>query len=229
MKQSAGVLDNNSLGNVVVELKGNILAGCTLSVVSSLFSLYAYEKLKKELLKVSQFRLLVPYYGAGEGFLKDLHGNHIDRHLRNRLAVTWVALECVEQVQETASFYESRSFEIPDLITYFRNETNLTRWTIVKIVNDSGRPESFKNNSQKFIEHTSIIIQHQMRLFVVEGSRYHKIGDDHFYAQELFRDNELFGYLQKNMADFTMEIRQIINRRVMDRVISTVAELLSAA
>jgi len=106
-----------------------------------------------------------------------------------------------EQVQETASVYESRSFELPDLITYLQNETNLTRRTIVKIINDSGRLESFKNNPQKFIEQVSTIIQHQMRLFVVDGIKYHKIGDDHFYAQELFSDNELFGYLQKNMVE----------------------------
>lgn len=106
-----------------------------------------------------------------------------------------------EQVQETASVYEARSFELPDLITYLQNETNLTRRTIVKIINDSGRLESFKNNPQKFIEQVSTIIQHQMRLFVVDGIKYHKIGDDHYYAQELFSDNELFGYLQKNMVE----------------------------
>ncbi|WP_035240137.1 type III restriction-modification system endonuclease [Desulfobacter vibrioformis] len=106
-----------------------------------------------------------------------------------------------EQVQETASVYESRSFDLPDLITYLQNETNLTRRTIVKIINNSGRLESFKNNPQKFIEQVSTIIQHQMRLFVVDGIKYHKIGDDHFYAQELFSDNELFGYLQKNMVE----------------------------
>lgn len=106
-----------------------------------------------------------------------------------------------EQVQETASVYESRSFDLPDLITYLQNETNLTRRTIVKIINGSGRLESFKNNPQKFIEQVSNIIQHQMRLFVVDGIKYHKIGDDHFYAQELFSDNELFGYLQKNMVE----------------------------
>jgi type III restriction enzyme len=106
-----------------------------------------------------------------------------------------------EQLQETASVYKSRSFDLPDLITYLQNETNLTRRTIVKIINDSGRLESFKNNPQKFIEQVSTIIQHQMRLFVVDGIKYHKIGDDHFYAQELFSDNELFGYLKKNMVE----------------------------
>ena len=106
-----------------------------------------------------------------------------------------------EKVQETASVYESRGFELPDLITYLQNETNLTRRTIVKIINDSGRLESFKNNPQKFIEQVGAIIQHQMRLFIVDGIKYHKIGDDQFYGQELFSDNELFGYLQKNMVE----------------------------
>lgn len=105
-----------------------------------------------------------------------------------------------EQINETASVYETRSFEIPDLITYLQNETNLTRQTIVKIINDSGRLELFKTNPQKFIEQVLTIIQHQMRLFVVDGIKYHKIGNDHFYAQELFSSNELFGYLQKNMV-----------------------------
>jgi len=107
----------------------------------------------------------------------------------------------VDLVQETASVYESHSFELPDLITYLQNETNLTRRTIVRIINDSGRLESFKNNPQKFIEQVATIIKNQMRLFVVDGIKYHKIGDEHFYAQELFHDNELFGYLQKNMVE----------------------------
>lgn len=106
----------------------------------------------------------------------------------------------VEQDAGVASTYDSKSFELPDLITYLQNETNLTRRTIVRIINGSGRLESFKNNPQKFIEQVSNIIQRQMRLFVVGGIKYHKIGDDQFYAQELFSDNELFGYLQKNMV-----------------------------
>lgn len=40
-----------------------------------------------------------------------------------------------------------------------------------------------------------------MRLFVVDGIKYHRIGDDHYYAQELFEENELFGYLHKNMVE----------------------------
>lgn len=105
-----------------------------------------------------------------------------------------------QQVQETSSLYESRAFDLPDLITYLQNETNLTRRTIVTIINKSGRLESFKNNPQKFIEQAASIIKSQMRLFIVDGIKYHKIGDDQFYAQELFQQNELFGYLKDNMV-----------------------------
>ncbi|BDD28782.1 type III restriction endonuclease subunit R [Escherichia coli] len=105
-----------------------------------------------------------------------------------------------QQVQETTRVYESRAFDLPDLITYLQNETNLTRRTIVSIINKSGRLESFKNNPQKFIEQSANIIKSQMRLFIVDGIKYQKIGDDQFYAQELFQQNELFGYLKDNMV-----------------------------
>ena len=105
-----------------------------------------------------------------------------------------------QQVQETTRVYESRAFDLPDLITYLQNETNLTRRTIVAIINKSGRLESFKNNPQKFIEQSANIIKSQVRLFIVDGIKYQKIGDDQFYAQELFQQNELFGYLKDNMV-----------------------------
>ncbi|WP_240474875.1 type III restriction-modification system endonuclease [Rheinheimera baltica] len=105
-----------------------------------------------------------------------------------------------EQVQETTSVFESRAFELPDLITYLQNETNLTRRTIVAIINKSGRLESFKNNPQKFIEQAALIIKSQMRLFIVDGIKYRKIGENQYYAQELFQQNELFGYLKDNMV-----------------------------
>lgn len=105
----------------------------------------------------------------------------------------------VEDNAGVASTYGAQSFELPDLITYLQNETNLTRRTIVRIINQSGRLASFKNNPQKFIEQVGNIIKNQMRIFITDGIKYHKIGDEQYYAQELFEDNELFGYLQKNM------------------------------
>ena len=40
-----------------------------------------------------------------------------------------------------------------------------------------------------------------MRYFIVNGIKYEKLGDEHYYAQELFQDEELNGYLNKNMLE----------------------------
>jgi SNF2 family DNA or RNA helicase len=111
-----GILDNKSLGNVVSELKKNISVGCTLSVISALFSLYAYNELKKELSKVAKFRLLVPTHGDEEGFLKNLPGNHLDRRLRNRLDLTRIARECSEWLKQKCEVREVPSSVHQNLI-----------------------------------------------------------------------------------------------------------------
>ena len=116
-----------------------------------------------------------------------------------------------DDVRESIIPYEERDVELPDIITYLQDETNLTRRTIVRIINDSGRLSSFRINPQKFIEQVATIIKYQMRQLIVDGIKYHKIGNDHYYSQELFQDNELFGYLKKNM--------QASNKSVFEYVI----------
>jgi len=71
----------------------------------------------------------------------------------------------------------------------------------VEIMTRSGRLQDFKNNPQKYIEHVLAIIKHQMRLFIVDGIKYQRLGDEYYYAQELFEENELYGYLSKNMLE----------------------------
>lgn len=88
---------------------------------------------------------------------------------------------------------------IPDIITYLQNETNLTRRTIVEILTKSGTLNSFKLNPQKYMEQTAHIIRAKMSLMIVDGIRYTRIGDDAYYAQELFETEELTGYLNKNI------------------------------
>jgi len=106
-----------------------------------------------------------------------------------------------DEVHESTSIYDARDYDLPDLVSYLQNETNLTRRSIVDIIISSGRLQDFKNNPQKFIEHVAAIIKHQMRIFIVDGIKYQKIGDQHYYAQELYEENELYGYLSKNMLE----------------------------
>lgn len=113
----------------------------------------------------------------------------------DRGGVTWDD----QGVHEQTFTYDARDYQLPDLIGYLQNETNLTRRTLVEILRTSGRLNDFANNPQKFIEQTAAIIRHKMRTFIVDGIKYEKIGGEEYYAQELFQGNELFGYLSKNM------------------------------
>ncbi len=104
-------------------------------------------------------------------------------------------------VYESTSVYEARDYQLPDIVSYLQNETNLTRRTLVEILTRSSRLQDFKNNPQKYIEQVLAIIRHQMRLFIVDGIKYRRLGDEHYYAQELFGENELYGYLSRNMLE----------------------------
>lgn len=106
-----------------------------------------------------------------------------------------------EETDKYAEDIESVRFNIPDIITYLQNETQLTRRTIVEILKQSGKLQDFKNNPQKFMDTVSEIIQRKMRYLIVDGIKYEKLGDEEYYAQELFEEEELYGYLSKNMLE----------------------------
>jgi len=106
-----------------------------------------------------------------------------------------------QEVKESVHVTDSRAYQLPDIVSYLQNDTNLTRRTLVRILIDSGRLRDFVNNPQKYIEQVSEIIRRQMRLLVVDGIKYQRIGDQEYYAQELFEENELFGYLSRNMIE----------------------------
>ncbi|MFT2221112.1 hypothetical protein, partial [Pseudomonas putida] len=63
----------------------------------------------------------------------------------------------------------------------------------------SMRLEDFKRNPQQFIDYCSEAIIRTKRLALVDGIRYTKVGSDHFYAQELFQQEELKGYLKNTL------------------------------
>jgi type III restriction enzyme len=89
--------------------------------------------------------------------------------------------------------------ELPDIITDLQDKTQLTRKSIVQILRDSRRLEDFKRNPQQFIDYCSEAITRTKRLALVDGISYTRVGDDHFYAQELFQQEELKGYLKNTL------------------------------
>ena len=105
------------------------------------------------------------------------------------------------EVRESTHVSDARDYQLPDVVSYLQDATNLTRRTLVRILVESGQLHDFVNNPQKYIEQVSEIIKRQMRLLIVDGIKYQTIGDKEYYAQELFEENELFGYLSKNMIE----------------------------
>ena len=89
------------------------------------------------------------------------------------------------------------AIKLPDLLTELQDRTQLTRRSIARILSDSGRLQDFRNNPQKFVETAAEAINRRKRLSLVDGIKYHRAGEDAYYAQELFAREELTGYLNK--------------------------------
>lgn len=128
---------------------------------------------------------------------------------KKRIAITKGGIEEGFSSSEQKKLDLKNRFKLPDIVTYLQNETNLTRKSIVDILTRTKTLNSFKKDPQLYLEQVSDIIKRTMKLFIVDGIKYQKIGDTEYYSQEIFEENELFGYLktemnkQGNMVDST--------------------------
>ena len=125
---------------------------------------------------------------------------------RGRLTYTTNILDInkggIEKANEGQISYSNVDYEVqmlPDIVTYLQNETNLTRKSIVEILKGCQNLNLFKINPQKYIEGCIDIINEQMRHHIIDGIVYKKIGEHEVFSQELFENEELFGYLHSNM------------------------------
>ena len=105
---------------------------------------------------------------------------------------------------------DGASVESPDPLTELQGRTQLTRSSVYRILEDSGRLDDFERNPQKFIEIAAGVINRSKRASLVEGIKYQRLGDDRYFCQELFQTEELTGYL-RNMLES--------QKSVYDRVI----------
>ena len=116
------------------------------------------------------------------------------------IAIGQAGVEAEETEAAAPVTLDEAGIELPDLLTELQDRTQLTRRSIHRILSDCGRLDDFKRNPQQFIEIAAEAIGRCKRKALVDGIRYRRIGDDCYYAQELFRQEELIGYL-KNMRD----------------------------
>ena len=114
-------------------------------------------------------------------------------------------VEATETATSAPVTLDEGDIELPDILTDLQDKTQLTRRSIYRILVESGRLDDFKRNPQQFIELAAQVINRAKRMALVNGIKYQRIGEDQFYAQELFESEELMGYL-KSMIDATKSV-----------------------
>lgn len=118
------------------------------------------------------------------------------------VAITEGGLDVDEDnIKRQSSVLDVEINQLPDIVGYLQNETNLTRRSIVSILTGIRKLRYFKVNPQKFIEECIKIINEQMQHHIVDGIKYEKIGQDAYYSQSLFANEELFGYIESNLKE----------------------------
>lgn len=120
------------------------------------------------------------------------------------LAIGKAGVEATERAGASTVVLDEGDIELPDLLTELQDRTQLTRRSLVRILTESGRLDDFKRNPQQFIELAAEAINRKKRLALVDGIKYQRLGDQHYYAQQLFESEELTGYL-KNMLEDTQK------------------------
>ncbi len=105
---------------------------------------------------------------------------------------------------------EETDIDLPDVLTDLQDKTQLTRRSLARILTGSRRLDDFKRNPQQFIELATESINRTKRLAIVDGIRYQRIGADDYYAQELFEQEELTGYLKNMLASTKSVYEQVV-------------------
>ena len=82
------------------------------------------------------------------------------------------------------------AIDLPDLLAYLQNSTELTRHTLVRILKDSGRLNNFILNPQLFINQVSDCIQRELHGITVKGIQYEKIGGSVYEMHQIEEEAE---------------------------------------
>jgi len=117
------------------------------------------------------------------------------------IAIGKGGVEATEVESALPVVLKEADIELPDVLTDLQDKTQLTRKSLCRILVGSGRLDDFKRNPQDFIDLCAEIINRCKRRALVDGIKYIRLGDDQYYAQELFEQEELTGYLRNMLMD----------------------------
>ena len=118
------------------------------------------------------------------------------------IAIGKAGVEATERDGSATVMLDEDDIELPDVLTELQDRTQLTRRSLYHVLSGSARLDDFRCNPQQFIELASQAVNRCKRQVLVNGVKYQRLGDEHYYAQELFEREEITGYL-KNMLSET--------------------------
>lgn len=98
-------------------------------------------------------------------------------------------------VGDKVESYGGYTWKIPDVLGYIQSKTELTRSTIQDILSKSGRIGDILVNPQLFLDLSAQAIKRTLYELMIDGIKYHKIGETEYYALELFDDKDFEVYL----------------------------------
>ncbi len=122
------------------------------------------------------------------------------------IAIGQSGVEATEREGAASVVLDEDDIELPDVLTELQDRTQLTRRSIQRILCESARLADFKRNPQQFIELAAQAINRCKRLALVDGVKYQRLGDEYYYAQKLFENEELTGYMKNVLSDATKSV-----------------------
>ncbi|HNP64830.1 MAG TPA: DEAD/DEAH box helicase family protein [Woeseiaceae bacterium] len=133
------------------------------------------------------------------------------------LAIGRSGVDATETITSAPVTLDESDIELPDILTDLQDKTQLTRRSIHRILVGSGRLDDFKRNPQEFIKLAAQTINRCKRLALVDGIKYQRLGDEYYYSQELFEQEELTGYLKNMLAANKSVYEQVIYQSDTER------------
>lgn len=123
----AKLIDNKNQGKVGEVLAEGIKANARMSILCTLFSVYGYSALARQLGRAAELRLLLSLSGLapnpgkeGTFYLDSLAGESADRRFRNTLNLPLVARECARWLQQHATI-KALSVPVPQNLFHVEN------------------------------------------------------------------------------------------------------------
>lgn len=113
--------------------------------------------------------------------------------------------------------HDFETMHVPDLVRRLQDNTGLLRKTLVSILKETKRQADFFINPEQYIKQVSQIINSVKQAKIKDGLEYYKL-NDYYIQEDIFDDNEIFGYKNKNIIDISGR-KNVFDHVIFDSII----------